>query len=93
MVAKYFSCTFPLFENAINLYLLGMMHAAPLLAKSPLISSYSSKKCLYKISVGYFTKWFTIHFYCWWVDDASFQSPIVPCTLLGTLSIVQSSFV
>jgi len=43
------------------------MHAAQPLAKSPLVSSYSSKKCLAKISVGYFTKWFTNYFYCWWV--------------------------
>jgi len=56
MVTKYFYCTFPLFKNATNLYLLGIMYAAPPLAKSPLISSYSSKKCLAKISVGYFTK-------------------------------------
>jgi len=52
MVAKYFSCTFPLFKNAINLYLLGIMHAAPPLDKFPLISSYSSKNYLSKISVG-----------------------------------------
>jgi len=36
MVAKYFSCTFPLFKNATNLYLLGIMHAAPPLVKSRL---------------------------------------------------------
>ena len=70
------------------------MHAPPALAKSLLISSYSSKKCLAKISVGYFKKWFTIYFYCWWVEDLSFQSPFVSsCMLLGTLSIVQTSFV
>jgi len=56
MVAKYFSCTFLLFKNITNLKLLGIMHAAPPLAKSPLISSYSSKNCLAKISVAYFTK-------------------------------------
>ena len=94
MVAKYFSCTFPFFKYATNLYLLGIMHAAPPLARSPLASSYSSKKCLAKISIGYFTKLFTIYFYCSWVDDVSFQSPLVrPCTLLGTLSIVQALFV
>jgi len=43
MVAKYFSCTFLLFKNATNLQLLGIMHAAPPLAKSPLLSSYSRK--------------------------------------------------
>jgi len=70
------------------------MHAAPPLVKYPLISSCSSKKYLAKISVAYFTKWFTIYFYCWWVEDVSFQSPLVsPCMLLGTLSIVQTSFV
>jgi len=70
------------------------MHAAPPLTKSPLISSNRSKKCLAKISVGYFTNWFTIYFYCWWVDDVSFQSPLVsPCGLLGTLSNVQTLFV
>jgi len=31
------------------------MHAAPPQAKSPLISFYNSKKCLAKISVGFFT--------------------------------------
>ena len=56
IVPKYFSCTFLLFKNATNLQLLGIMHAAPPLAKSQLISSYSSKKCLAKISVAYFTK-------------------------------------
>jgi len=40
------------------------MHAAPPLAKSPLISSYSSKKCLTKINVDYLLKWFTIYLYC-----------------------------
>jgi len=29
------------------------MHAAPLLAKSPLISAYSSEKCLAKLNVVY----------------------------------------
>jgi len=43
MVAKYFSCAFLLFKNATDLLLLGIVHAAPPLAKSPLISSYSSK--------------------------------------------------
>jgi len=38
------------------------MHAHPPLANSPIISSYSSKKCLPKISVAHFTKWFTISF-------------------------------
>jgi len=56
MVAKYFSSTFPLFKNATNYSLLAIMHAAPPLAKSPLISSYSSKKCLTKIIVGYLSK-------------------------------------
>jgi len=70
------------------------MHAAPPLAKSPLISSYSSKKCWAKISVRYFTKWFTIYFYCWWVEGVSFKSPLVrSCTVLGTLSILQTSFI
>jgi len=32
------------------------MHAGPALAKSPLISSHSSKKRLAKISAAYFTK-------------------------------------
>jgi len=32
------------------------------------------------MNVGYFTKWFTLYFYCWWVEDLSFQSP--PCLLL-----------
>jgi len=45
------------------------MHATPSLAKCPLIFSYSSIKCLAKISVIYFTKWFTIYFKapacCW----------------------------
>jgi len=82
LLAKYFPCTFPLFKNATNLYLLGIMHAAPTLAKSLLISSYSSKKRLAKLSVGYLTKLFTIYFYCRWVEDVSFQSPLVrPCTL------------
>jgi len=53
------------------------MHAAPPLGKSPLISSYSSNKCLAKIGVAYFTKWFAIYFYCWWMEDVSFQSPLV----------------
>jgi len=66
-----------------------MIHAASTLAKSPLLSSYSSEKCLAKISVSYFTKWLTNYFYCWWVDDMSFQSSLVsPCLPLGTLSIV-----
>jgi len=70
------------------------MHTAPPLAKSPLISSYSSKKCSAKISVGYFTKWFAIYFYCWWMEDLSFQSPLgSSCMLLGTLWIVQTWFV
>ena len=52
MVAKYFSCTFLLFKNVTNLQLLGIMHAAPPLAKSQLISSScSSKKYLAKISI------------------------------------------
>jgi len=38
------------------------VHAAPPLAKSLFISSFSSKKCLPKISVGYLKKWFTIYF-------------------------------
>jgi len=50
IVAKYFSCTF-LFKNVTNLQLLGIMHAAPPLAKSQLISSCSSKKCLAKIRI------------------------------------------
>ena len=73
------------------------MHTAPSLAKSPLISSYSSKKCLAKISVASLLhKMIYNDFYCWWVDDVSFQSPLVsPCTPLGrsTLSIVQTSLV
>jgi len=94
MVAKHFSWTFLLFKNATNFYLLGIVHAAPPLAKSLLISSYSNKKCLAKISVGYFKKRFTIYFYCWWVEDLPFQSPLVSSyMLLGTLSIVQTSFV
>jgi len=56
VVAKYFSSTFPLFKNTTNLSLLAIMHVAPPLAKSPLISSYSSKKCLTKIIVGYLSK-------------------------------------
>jgi len=69
------------------------MHAAPPLAKSPLISSYRSKKFLAKISVGYFTKWFTIYFYCWWAMYP-FNLPLSgPCMVLGTLSIVQTSFI
>jgi len=56
------------------------MHAAPPLAKSPLISSYSSKKSLAKISVAHFTKWFIIYFVCWWVEDVSFS--ISPCQAL-----------
>jgi len=68
------------------------MHAA--LPKTPLISSYNSKNCFAKINVACFTKWFTICFYCWWVEDVSFQSPLVSlCLLLGTLSIAQTSFV
>jgi len=55
------------------------VHAAPPLAKSLLISSYSSKKCLAKINVGYFKKWFTIYFYCWWVGSVL---SISPCQLL-----------
>jgi len=44
---------------------------------------------LAKISVVYFAKWFTTYFYCWWVDDVSFQFPYVsPSMLLDTLSIV-----
>jgi len=93
MLAKYFSCTFLLFKNATNLWLLGIMHADPSLAKSPFTSSYSSKKYLAEISVAYFTKWFTIYFYCWWVDDASFQFPLVsPCMLSGTLSTAKHRF-
>jgi len=56
MVAKQFSCTFVLFKNATNFYLLGIMHAVPPLAKSLLIFSCSSKKCLATISAGYFKK-------------------------------------
>jgi len=68
------------------------MHAA--LPKTPLISSYNSKNCFAKINVACFTKWFTICFYCWWMEDVSFQSPLVSlCLLLGTLSIAQTSFV
>ena len=60
------------------------MHAAPPLAKSLLISSYSSKKFLANISVGYLKKWFAIYFYCWWMEDLFFQSPLVSsCMLLG----------
>ena len=55
MVAKYFSCAFLLFKNATNLGT-GIMHAVPPLDKSPLISSYSSKKCLAKTSVAHFTE-------------------------------------
>jgi len=70
------------------------MHAAPPQTKSPLISFYNSKKYLAKISASFFSKWITIYFHCWWVDDVSFQSPLVsPCMLLGTLSIVQTLFV
>jgi len=54
---KYFSCIFAY-----------AMHAALLLPKSPLISSYQQKK-RYKV--------ISICFYCWWVEDASFHSPIV----------------
>ena len=33
--------------------------------------------------VAHFTKWFTIYFYCWCVDDIFFQSPLVnPCVLV-----------
>ena len=38
--------------------LLGIMHAAPPLLKSPLITLTSSKNIWPKISIAYFTKWF-----------------------------------
>jgi len=50
MVAKYFSCTFLLFKKDTNLQLPGIMHAAPPLAQSQLISSHSSKTCLAKLA-------------------------------------------
>jgi len=42
----------------IFLMQLGIMHAAPPLPKSPLISSYQQQNIWPKISVAYFTKWF-----------------------------------
>ena len=43
------------------------------------------QKCLAKISIA--DKMIYNFFYCWWVEDVSFQSPLVsPCLLLGTLS-------
>ena len=56
MVAKYFLAHF----CSLKMLILDNMHAAPPLAKSALISSYSSKKCLAKISVAYFKKWFRL---------------------------------
>jgi len=42
----------------IFLMLLSILHAAPPLPKSPLISSYQQQNIWPKISVAYFTKWF-----------------------------------
>ena len=72
------------------------MHAAPPAHPSQISIDVllQKQKCLAKISVAYFTKSFAINFYCWWVDDVYFQSPFVsPCILLGTFSIVHTSFV
>jgi len=50
------------------------MHAALPLPKSPLISSYQQQKHLALISV------ISIYFYCWWMEDVSFQTPLaIPC--------------
>jgi len=69
------------------------MHTVPPLAKSPLISSYSSKKCLAKISVAYFTKWFTIYFYCWCGGWILSISPCQPLHAVGYSFDCPNSFV
>jgi len=72
------------------------MHAAPRLAKSLLISSYSSKKCSAKISLAYFTKLFITYFYGWrtYLFNLPLSVPAccwVPFRLSNSLSQHQSS--
>ena len=63
--------------------LLGIMHAAPPLPKSPLISSYKQQNIWPKISVAYFTKWFQYIFIVGgWSGGCIFS--ISPCRPLPT---------
>jgi len=69
------------FEKGTNLFnATGHHDAAPPLPKSPLISSYQQQKHLAKDYRSLLHKMISIYFYCWWVEDVSFQSPLVgPC--------------
>jgi len=60
--------------------LLGIMHAASPLPKSPVISSYQHQKHLAENYRSLLHKMISSYIYCWWVEDASLKSPFVgPC--------------
>jgi len=64
----------------IFLMLLGIMHAAHPYQNLHWYPLTSSKNIRPKISIPYFAKMISIYFCCWWVEDVSFQSPLVgPC--------------
>ena len=79
---KCFSCTFSFFEKATNIFTAAGHHAcSPTPTKISIdILLTAAKTFGLKIIVAFFTKTISIHFYCWWLQDVSFQSPLDgPC--------------
>ena len=76
----------------IFLMLLGIMHAAPTLPKSPLISSYQQQNFWPKISVAYFTKWFLSIFSAGGWRMYSFNLSLLLAADIPTQSCKRASF-
>ena len=72
--------------------LLGIMHAAPPLPKSPLISSYQQQSIWPKISVAYFTKWFQSVFTVGGSRMYPFNLPLLAPAYIPTQSCKRASF-
>ena len=72
--------------------LLGIMHAAPPLPKSPLISSYQRQNIWPKISVAYFTKWFQYMFSVGGWRMYPFNLPLLAPAYIPTQSCKRASF-
>jgi len=72
------SLSSPIKSGALNCIMRCIMRAAPPLPKYPLISSYQKQKHLAQISV------ISIYFYCWWMEDVSFQTPFLPPPYIAT---------
>jgi len=79
-------------KQQIFLMLLGIMHAAPPLPKSPLISTYQQQNHWPKISVAYFTKWFQSIFTVGGWRTYPFNLPLLGPAYISTQSCKRASF-